>query len=87
MIEGEYEKFPSILNATNMRELWIRTPLNEIPDEIGKLRELRTFIVSNKSASFDKLPDSIAGLKNLKTLQLGNNITSIPDSIAELKNL
>jgi Leucine-rich repeat (LRR) protein len=60
--------------------------LTELPEEIGKLKNLTTLNLSNNRIS--KTLDAIAEFKNLTTLNLsGNKISEIPDVISESKNL
>ena len=60
--------------------------LTELPEEIGKLKNLTSLNLSDNEIS--EIPDVIAELKNLKYLNLNSNqISEIPDAIKKLKKL
>ncbi len=60
--------------------------LINIPDEIGRFKDLEMILLDN---CIESIPDSICTLPKLRFLALINNpkLTSIPDCIADLPNL
>ena len=60
--------------------------INYLPDEIGKLTELRTLYLQNHDIY--NLPDELTQLNNLVSLTLANNkLSHIPTAIGDLKKL
>lgn len=95
MIEGTNIKIPDDINTYNNLEiLWVRgykftddDPLgvNDIPESLKELRNLRKLILSNNSLKI--IPDFIGELRMLDELFITeHNITELPD-LSSLKNL
>ena len=69
--------------------LWIYHDLhllNELPESIGQLTNLRSLTVTN--AQLTTLPESLGQLGQLQSLDFSNNqLTKLPDSLAQLTQL
>lgn len=83
---------PFITKLNNLRYLWVkensrlRGLLEEIPEDIGELVELRGLELNGHEIT--SIPASIAKLTKLEELNLGiNDIETIPSEIGSLTNL
>lgn len=77
----------SVENLKDLRNLDIcgNKLITNLPEEIGKLRNLRVLNLSGTRIT--KLPESIGNLVLLEELYLSSNIGDLPNSITNLKNL
>lgn len=89
-----FSAFPeSLLHFVNLKELSVvadwnvdTLALNQLPEEIGKLTQLRSFNI-NKS-SIEKLPDSIGNLHKLEQFYLNTSrLKTIPEGFWHLPEL
>ena len=77
----------SVLKLNKLEELYLgANKIQEIPAEIGDLKELRLLDISNYELVH--LPTSIKKLDYLEKLYLGyNKLTALPTELGDLKNL
>ncbi|MBK9255978.1 MAG: hypothetical protein IPM42_10855 [Saprospiraceae bacterium] len=75
-----------IKNLQNLEYLQIKFSGKELPDEICKLKSLKSIIIRN--GYLQKLPKNIGNLSYLETLDLYyNEIRYLPKSVGDLRNL
>ena len=91
LVSTESGEFPrEILECHNLLDLSICTnftdPLQEIPEDIGKLKNLET--LNLKENNLRGLPDSLWTLSNLRELDLSlNRFSTISDEVLQLQQL
>ncbi len=83
---GHLNKFPDNIPKETKVLLLQDKKITEIPDSIGELTNLETFMIGNNK--INKISPKIGKLTKLRGLDLGiNNLTSIPPEIGKLTNL
>lgn len=84
-----YEIPPEITYLKNLESLvLIDNPLTELPEEIGKLQNLRSVTIA-LNENLNKIPASIGQLKNLQRLAIfgSPDLTELPIEITQLTKL
>ncbi len=83
---GPLNKFPDNIPRDTKILMLHNKNITEIPDSIGQLTNLETFMIGNNK--INKISPEIGKLTKLRGLDLGiNNLTSIPPEIGKLTNL
>jgi Leucine-rich repeat (LRR) protein len=73
--------------APTLERLFLNGMHTPLPKEIGRLKKLRTLVLSNGTCP--RLPDWVSALESLEELVVSNNddLTEIPDAVLRLPNL
>ena len=83
---GDLNKFPDNIPRDTKILLLHNKNITEIPDSIGQLTNLESFMISDNK--INKISPEIGKLTKLRGLNLGNNeLTEIPSEIGNLTNL
>jgi len=78
---------PPVISKLRLLKLRIKeTPLDSLPDEIGRILSLYHLVLQRNNLVY--IPDSFGNLTHLKHLDIsGNKLSSLPESIINLTNL
>eukprot|EP01095_Lingulamoeba_sp_RSL-Kostka_P013073 TRINITY_DN530_c1_g1_i1.p1 TRINITY_DN530_c1_g1~~TRINITY_DN530_c1_g1_i1.p1 ORF type:complete len:245 (-),score=38.15 TRINITY_DN530_c1_g1_i1:133-867(-) len=79
-----YNIHPSISAMTNLTKLDLQmNKIEEIPEEVGMLTNLKILILSDNKIKNEGIPESLGNLTKLDILSLSNQLTYIPECICD----